>query len=219
MKKKHFQLVPEFEVNPEDEFDPKKLRIPLTTHVGDQPFDDWADQILNEYRQDLYRAELLEVIIAAYSEGKKQIAMTIMRDTIHLPEVFWLALEQLVVDTSGRAKVNAALRHEESNRQADLFREAFKLAKAKKPAIKQGTFCDDYRKELIAKSKSITQALEREKDDLERLRDTLEVVDSTSAKLQIRAQIQEVKGNIKALKKAAQKVYSKKTLEKWIANS
>lgn len=218
MKPKYFQLVPEFEVKPSDELDPTRLVIAMPAHVGDQSLDEWADVILAEYRQHLHRANLLQNIIAAFSEGKKQIAMTMMRDTTHLPEVFWLALEHLVVDTSGIAKDNAAVRHEEGNREADLVRAAFREAKERNPAIRNGKFCDDYRKEMIEKADSITKALAQENASLESLRERLEIANTPAAMAQIRAQIQEGKGNIKALKKASQKVYSAKTMGKWIAN-
>ena len=217
MKPKYFQLAPDFEPLLGEEIEMKRLVIPMQTHVGDQSIDEWSDLVLAEYREHLQRTHLLENIIAAYSEGKKQIAMTMMRDTIQLPEVFWLALEHLVVDASGIAKDNAAMRHEESNREADLVRAAFKDAKERNPAIGNGTFCDDYRNNLIAKAKSIAKALEGEKDNLESLRERLEVANTTAAKAQIRAQIKEVKNNIKALKNASQKAYSKKTLGEWIA--
>lgn len=218
MRLKYFQLVPDFVPEPGEEIDPKRVVIPMPTHVGYQSLEEWSDLVLAEYRENLHRAHLLENIIEAYSEGKKQIAISIMRDTIHLPEVFWLALEHLVVDASGVAKDNAAIRHEESIREAGLMRAAFKDAKERNPTIGNGTFCDDYRNELIVKAKSIAKALEREKDDLESLRDRLEVADTTAVKAQIRAQIKNVKSNIKGLKNAPQKVYSKRTLGEWIAN-
>ena len=217
MKPKYFQLVPEFVPEPGEEIDRKRIVIPMQTRVGDQSIEEWSDLVMAEYREDLHRAYLLENIIAAYSEGKKQIAMSMMRDTIHLPEVFWLALEHLVGDASGLAKDNAAIRHEESNREADLVRAAFKDAKERNSRIGNGTFCDDYRNELIEKSKNIAKALEREKDSLESLRDRLDGANTTAAKAQIRAQIKEVKSNIKGLKNAPQKVYSKKTLGDWIS--
>ena len=217
MKPKYFQLVPEFVPEPGEEIDPKRLVIPMQTHVGDQSIEEWSDLVLAEYREDLHRANLLENIIAAYSEGKKQIAMSMMRDTIHLPEVFWLALEHLVVDASGKAKDNAAIRHEESNREADLVRAAFKDAKERNSAIGHGTFCENYRNGLIAKDKSITKALEGEKDSLEILRERLYAANTPAAKAQIRAEIKEGKNTIKVLKNKSQKVYSKKTLGEWIA--
>lgn len=218
MKPKYFQLAPDFEPLLGEEIEMKRLVIPMQTHVGDQSLDEWSDVILAEYQEDLHRANLLENIIAAYSEGKKQIAMHMMRDTNHLPEVFWMGLEHLVVDASGIAKDNAAIRHEESNRQADLARAAFNVAKEKNPAIRNGTFCNVHRQTMMEKARSIEQALKREKDILEKLQEKMEVVGTSAAKVQIREHINTVKGRIKALEKTPQRVYSTKTIGNWIAN-
>ena len=46
MKPKYFQLVPEFVPEPGEEIDPKRLVIPMQTHVGDQSIEEWSDLVL-----------------------------------------------------------------------------------------------------------------------------------------------------------------------------
>ena len=194
----------------------KKLPIPLVSRISSDDFDVWADRLLEDYELQLRQKEKLQDILSAYFEGKKQLALGLMRDTSMLPELFWLALEYLVVNPSLAAKGNADLRHLQSNREKALAQAAFRQAKIVNPKLSKTAFAKKFHESRMAEREQVWVVLERNKAKLKALTESTEIANSAAAKSRYQMQTRELETLIMAMEKDRRKVFPEKRIREWL---